>query len=222
MSDTSQGDGWWLASDGKWYPPPRPDLPARAPITPDVAWNPPSQSQGPPGFAQQTAWRPPNQPVQVVVQHRKSGFGTGCLIGLVLAVVVGLGGCVGLVAIAANSDTGSDSASGSTPPNAIDQGIGSKDATADLVGVEWVPPDMIGAVYVNTTVKNNSEKRSDYLIEVVLESPDGAVKYGDATALIQNVEPGQTTTDKSLFLNVTDPPTDARARVTKLQRTASV
>src|SRR5690554_2550534 len=21
MSDTSQGPGWWLASDGKWYPP---------------------------------------------------------------------------------------------------------------------------------------------------------------------------------------------------------
>jgi uncharacterized RDD family membrane protein YckC len=21
MSDTSQGDGWWIASDGKWYPP---------------------------------------------------------------------------------------------------------------------------------------------------------------------------------------------------------
>ncbi len=21
MSDTSQGEGWWLASDGKWYPP---------------------------------------------------------------------------------------------------------------------------------------------------------------------------------------------------------
>ena len=21
MSDTSQGDGWWLAADGKWYPP---------------------------------------------------------------------------------------------------------------------------------------------------------------------------------------------------------
>lgn len=23
MSDTSQGPGWWLASDGKWYPPER-------------------------------------------------------------------------------------------------------------------------------------------------------------------------------------------------------
>jgi hypothetical protein len=22
MSDVSQGEGWWLAADGKWYPPP--------------------------------------------------------------------------------------------------------------------------------------------------------------------------------------------------------
>jgi len=29
MSDTSDGDGWWLASDGKWYPPP-PQPAARA------------------------------------------------------------------------------------------------------------------------------------------------------------------------------------------------
>lgn len=24
MSDTQQGHGWWLASDGKWYPPQAP------------------------------------------------------------------------------------------------------------------------------------------------------------------------------------------------------
>jgi hypothetical protein len=27
MSDTSQGAGWWLASDGKWYPPENPVVP---------------------------------------------------------------------------------------------------------------------------------------------------------------------------------------------------
>lgn len=35
MSDVSQGEGWWLASDGKWYPPelaapPPPPPPASA------------------------------------------------------------------------------------------------------------------------------------------------------------------------------------------------
>ncbi len=43
MSDISQGEGWWLASDGKWYPPtstPAPDLPPppdAAPVAPPVA-----------------------------------------------------------------------------------------------------------------------------------------------------------------------------------------
>lgn len=35
MSDTSQGEGWWLASDGKWYPPtsaPAPTAPAAPPL----------------------------------------------------------------------------------------------------------------------------------------------------------------------------------------------
>lgn len=41
MSDTSQGEGWWLASDGKWYPPtasPAP-TPTAAPY-PQAAYNP--------------------------------------------------------------------------------------------------------------------------------------------------------------------------------------
>lgn len=33
MSDTSQGEGWWLASDGKWYPPSSTPAPASAPPT---------------------------------------------------------------------------------------------------------------------------------------------------------------------------------------------
>jgi len=31
MSDSAAGDGWWLASDGKWYPPPMPQ-PEASPV----------------------------------------------------------------------------------------------------------------------------------------------------------------------------------------------
>jgi hypothetical protein len=31
VSDVSQGEGWWLASDGKWYPPSAPSAPAEVP-----------------------------------------------------------------------------------------------------------------------------------------------------------------------------------------------
>lgn len=49
MSDTSQGEGWWRASDGKWYPPethpdyqpPAPE-PEPAPPVPPVAETPPA------------------------------------------------------------------------------------------------------------------------------------------------------------------------------------
>lgn len=49
MSDTSQGDGWWLASDGKWYPPtsapasasptPLPYVPAGLPTANEAIWS---------------------------------------------------------------------------------------------------------------------------------------------------------------------------------------
>ena len=43
MSDESQGDGWWIASDGKWYPPElhpsqRQAPAAPPPLTPDASW----------------------------------------------------------------------------------------------------------------------------------------------------------------------------------------
>ncbi len=42
MSDVSQGHGWWLASDGKWYPPEhhpdyRPTLPPPPQAIPSIA-----------------------------------------------------------------------------------------------------------------------------------------------------------------------------------------
>jgi hypothetical protein len=38
MSDSSQGDGWWLASDGKWYPPADPVADAPADEPPGAGW----------------------------------------------------------------------------------------------------------------------------------------------------------------------------------------
>ncbi|HUI03652.1 MAG TPA: RDD family protein [Acidimicrobiales bacterium] len=50
MSDVSQGPGWWMASDGKWYPPERhPDYVAPAPPPPPAAPPPaPPPAAGPP------------------------------------------------------------------------------------------------------------------------------------------------------------------------------
>ncbi len=48
MSDTSQGPGWWQASDGKWYPP---EQGAAAPPPGPPTGPPPGAAAAAPGFA---------------------------------------------------------------------------------------------------------------------------------------------------------------------------
>ncbi len=50
MSDTPQGQGWWQASDGKWYPPEQRPGPVTPPAAPPPAGPPPATppSMGPP------------------------------------------------------------------------------------------------------------------------------------------------------------------------------
>ena len=40
MSDVSQGEGWWLASDGKWYPPASAPPSIAAPVPPGYGMSP--------------------------------------------------------------------------------------------------------------------------------------------------------------------------------------
>lgn len=47
MSDSSQGPGWWIASDGKWYPPESATPPPPAPPAPPAAPVPPTPSAPP-------------------------------------------------------------------------------------------------------------------------------------------------------------------------------
>jgi len=57
MSDESQGQGWWEASDGKWYPPdqvPGTAPPADLPADPVPSWPAPTPSDH--GEQQQPAW----------------------------------------------------------------------------------------------------------------------------------------------------------------------
>lgn len=68
MSDTSQGSGWWVASDGKWYPP------EQAPGAQPAPQPPPPQPGPPP-----------------------SSGGKGCIYALIAVAVVVFVGIVGVV-----------------------------------------------------------------------------------------------------------------------------
>jgi hypothetical protein len=67
LSDIAQGPGWWLASDGKWYPP-RDESQAPAPgwwLASDGKWYPPMESEEPPEadwwLASDGKWYPPDR-----------------------------------------------------------------------------------------------------------------------------------------------------------------
>lgn len=76
---------------------------------------------------------------------------------------------------------------------AIDRGIGSQDASADVKVVSLSAPDILGFRTAELLITNNSSKRSNYYIELTLESPDGKTQYDSTNATARNVEPGQST-----------------------------
>ena len=92
MSDTSQGPGWWLASDGKWYPPELwtgPAYPAQTPVRGAAGSVPPGQAgygaSGPSadyGFAPYGQSVPYGQsaPYGQLVQRRTNGLAIASLI----------------------------------------------------------------------------------------------------------------------------------------------
>ena len=111
MSDTSQGPGWWLASDGKWYPP------ETAPNQPPPA--PPQGLQQPPPM--QTV------PLQTPAQAKSN---RGCLIAALvvfgLFVVLGGGACVAITVFA--DDVAEDALGGGPCPFLSD------DEAEDILG----------------------------------------------------------------------------------------
>ncbi len=99
MSDQPEGEGWWLASDGKWYPPPQPPPVSSAP--PSGAYQPPTGTQPaaggypppitqpgaqPPGSYVGTAgYRPPVAPKKPVT----SKWWFWVLIGVAALILIG-------------------------------------------------------------------------------------------------------------------------------------
>lgn len=91
MSDTPQGPGWWIASDGKWYPPqPASGSPGQPP---------------PPGAAPQGYTIPGAPVVTPAPPPTNKGLSRGCLISMIvvgLVLILGVGGCIVAVGVVGN------------------------------------------------------------------------------------------------------------------------
>lgn len=197
MSDSSQGPGWWQASDGKWYPPQ------------DVA-PPPPPNMPPP---QPPSYLPPPQPSYQgqPVTPPQSGM-SGCLKGGLIVggilLVLGLGSCV-VIAVAVDDAT----------EELADEIDRDRDAEQERESRDVSEPtcqtDEIGFMEAELTVTNQSSERSNYIIEVTFEAPDGS-QLDTGTLLINSLEPGQSRTDTAGALS--EPDGEFTCRVVEVSR----
>lgn len=79
-----------------------------------------------------------------------------------------------------------------TPSPKVSRGLGLKDASADVT-LGKLKNDGFGLGEVGVIVTNHSSKRSNYVIDVAIESADGKDQYGTGTALVTDLDPGQRT-----------------------------
>jgi ABC-type glycerol-3-phosphate transport system substrate-binding protein len=101
--------------------------------------------------------------------------------------------------------------------SSITTGLGTKDATADVkLGKS---SEEYGITSLPVKIKNNSEKASDYYIEIVAESKDGSERIDFSNVLVMGLKPGQKATEKAMF--TADIPASAVFVVTEVQRTAA-
>jgi len=124
----------------------------------------------------------------------QKGLSPGAIVGLVLGGMVLLCGVGGLIALAA--------------------GVGTFDMTVEdgqseiftnafgdvTLGEPQVDPG--GLVTVPVIARNSGRDPATYLVEVVATNNDGSVEYESATALIEDVEPGDSAQSTAVFVAV--------------------
>lgn len=91
MSDTSQGEGWWLASDGKWYAPTQ--QPGWAPPPPA---GPPFEGAGPSYQQPPVGYGPPPAGYSYAAPASTNGFAIAALV-LGIIWIWGIGSILALI-----------------------------------------------------------------------------------------------------------------------------
>lgn len=130
-------------------------------------------------------------------------------------IMAGLGGKAAVDAVESAQASASAAAS-----SGIEQGLGSQDASGDVVLGTPTTDQFIGLVTLPMTITNSSDKRSTYFIELSAESPDGATQLDTTFASAQNVEPGQAAQTDAMFTKTL--PAGTVFVVKSVQRTSDV
>jgi len=208
--DAVQPDGGPVSSDpgyAAWlgYTPERPSGYAPLPV---------NDTTQPPGWAAPPPPPPLPQPVPPVPPKKSHKLRNSLLgiVGLIVAIVV--------ATHAGGESKHSGSTNSGSSNSGVSRGLAAQDATGDVKLGPPQAPDVLGIRYETVTVVNHSSKRSDYVIDVAVQSADGKTQYDTGTALINNVDPGQTASDKVMFTNHI--PAGAKIVLKTVERTAAL
>ena len=221
MSDTSQGPGWWMASDGKWYPPhlasgePQPQPEPR--VHPEPQPQPgPMPSFEPPQPVASSQAGPAPIPVTGAIeptQKKKSGCIKWMLIALGLFVVMGVAvtACIALVAddvadgidefeavVEEQIDELEDAANDAKDTSEDSDNAGSESSNDSPGGDEI--DDIVGCTridedHVEVELVNNSSKTSTYLMTVAFLDGSGT-RLADEFGSISHLRAGERAIEK--------------------------
>jgi len=225
MSDAPQGEGWWQASDRRWYPP------ESMPATPPPATPPPSTpppGAPPPSYGSAVPGQPPNYGAPAGGQP--PGYGpppggptrsSSRTVWIILLAVLGLlvvvcGGCT-LFAWVGVREAGIDVAEiAQEAGRDFSNGVTAIGPTScDVVGYITTGSDVYS---VEVTVTNESGIDSHYQISYDLVAPDGR-SIGSDVGIVSDVPAGDEVRDTNFgFLSGTIDPSDVTCEVTRALR----
>jgi hypothetical protein len=211
MSDTSQGPGWWLASDGKWYPPqtatPSPVPPPPPTSAPGTlpAPSPSSMPVPPPAYVPVTGGPAPSRGTNgLAIAALVLGILWLCAIGSVLAIVFGF---VALNQIKRSGQAGRGLAIAGIVLGIIGVIASAVSLIAVRAGVEEIvdnQPDEFDDVEIldcrrgldgrgvaELEITNDSSKRSSYFITVEFRAASSDDDLGYTLDPETGVEPGE-------------------------------
>jgi Domain of unknown function (DUF4190) len=204
MSDSSQGPGWWLASDGRWYPPQTPPTPAPAPAS--------ASAPMPPPYVPVTGGPVPSRATNgLAVAALVLGILWLCAVGSILAIVFGLvalgqikrsaqdgkglaiaGLVLGIVGVLATV------AIAFAVRRAANEIVDNQPDEFDDVSVVSCTRNLDGFGVAELEITNDSSKSSTYLIAVEFRDSSGA-RFGTGTFdALSDVDPGETATVRAV------------------------
>ncbi len=150
------------------------------------------------------------------IPHKVKTFSVLAIISTSAFVLLGSGEDSGSKSSGDSSSNTSASSSNDSSSSNTDVGESSE---VDDVTITSCGADELGQLEAVLRITNNSSKPSNYMVNVAFESPDGSEQLDTGFALVDTLQPGQSTNESAITF--TTAPADFKCRITSVDRYAS-